>query len=63
MRRRAAPSTPQSYRPVPPTPIAPATSAAATTGEDARLTHSGIDYQELRSALGYRRAGFEGFGP
>ena len=32
---------------------------AATTGEDARFwTHGGIDYQEVRHALGYRRARF-----
>jgi monofunctional biosynthetic peptidoglycan transglycosylase len=32
---------------------------AATTGEDARFwNHDGLDYQELRHALGYRRAMF-----
>ena len=33
---------------------------AATTGEDARFwTHHGIDYVELRAALGYRRPAFD----
>ncbi len=47
------------YRPVPLDSIAPALSEAALTGEDARFyTHGGIDYQEVRHALGYRRARF-----
>jgi monofunctional biosynthetic peptidoglycan transglycosylase len=47
------------YRPVPLDSMAPAVREAATTGEDARFwTHGGIDYQEVRHALGYRRARF-----
>jgi monofunctional biosynthetic peptidoglycan transglycosylase len=47
------------YRPVPLDSIAPALLEAATTGEDARFwAHRGIDYLEVRRALGYRRAGF-----
>jgi monofunctional biosynthetic peptidoglycan transglycosylase len=39
--------------------MAPAVREAATTGEDARFwTHGGIDYQEVRHALGYRRGRF-----
>jgi monofunctional biosynthetic peptidoglycan transglycosylase len=59
MRREANPGAKQAYHPVPLDSIAPAMSAAATTGEDARFwTHGGIDYQEVRAALGYRRATF-----
>jgi monofunctional biosynthetic peptidoglycan transglycosylase len=48
------------YRPVPLDSMAPALSEAALTGEDARFyTHRGIDYLEVRHALGYRRARFE----
>jgi monofunctional biosynthetic peptidoglycan transglycosylase len=48
------------YRPVPLDSIAPALREAALTGEDARFwSHGGIDYQEVRHALGYRRARFE----
>ncbi len=47
------------YRPVPLDSMAPAVRVAATTGEDARFwTHGGIDYQEVRHALGYGRARF-----
>lgn len=47
------------YRPVPLDSMAPAVREAATTGEDARFwTHGGIDFQEVRHALGYRRARF-----
>jgi monofunctional biosynthetic peptidoglycan transglycosylase len=47
------------YRPVPLDSIAPALREAATTGEDARFwDHGGIDYQEVRHALGYRRTKF-----
>jgi len=47
------------YRPVPLDSIAPALREAATTGEDARFwAHSGIDYLEVRRALGYRRSRF-----
>ena len=48
------------YRPVPLDSIAPALHEAALTGEDARFwTHGGIDYHEVRHALGYRGARFE----
>jgi monofunctional biosynthetic peptidoglycan transglycosylase len=48
------------YRPVPLDSMAPALREAATTAEDARFwTHGGIDYQEVRHALGYRRARFD----
>ncbi|MGH7498157.1 MAG: biosynthetic peptidoglycan transglycosylase [Gemmatimonadales bacterium] len=60
MRRAADPGMKQSYRPVPLDSIAPAMAVAATTGEDARFwTHGGIDYTELRAALGYRSASFD----
>ncbi len=60
MRRDEDPKRPRSYRPVPLDSIAPAMIEAATTGEDARFwTHGGFDYQEIRAALGYRRATFD----
>lgn len=47
------------YQPVPLDSIAPALRDAVVTGEDARFwTHGGIDYYEVRAALGYRRRGF-----
>jgi monofunctional biosynthetic peptidoglycan transglycosylase len=47
------------YRPVPLDSMTPAVREAATTGEDDRFwTHGGIDYQEVRHALGYRRTRF-----
>lgn len=47
------------YRPIPLDAMAPALKEAAITGEDARFyTHAGIDYQEVRHALGYRRERF-----
>ena len=47
------------YRPVPLNAMAPALREAAITGEDARFwTHGGIDYYEVRQALGYRRGRF-----
>jgi monofunctional glycosyltransferase len=47
------------YRPVPLDSIAPALREAATTGEDARFwAHNGIDYLEMRRALGYGRSRF-----
>jgi monofunctional glycosyltransferase len=47
------------YRPVPLDSIAPAMAEAAVTAEDARFwTHGGIDWHEVRAALGYRRGGF-----
>jgi monofunctional biosynthetic peptidoglycan transglycosylase len=50
----------RSYRPLPLDSIAPAMIEAAVTAEDARFwTHSGIDWHEVRHALGYRRGGFE----
>ena len=40
--------------------MAPAMIAAAVTAEDARFwTHGGIDWHEVRKALGYRRGGFD----
>jgi monofunctional biosynthetic peptidoglycan transglycosylase len=60
MRRAEDPRIKQSYHPVPLDSIAPAMAEAATTGEDARFwTHEGIDYTEVRAALGYRRASFD----
>ncbi len=48
------------YRPVPLDSIARAMADAAVTAEDARFwLHSGIDWHEVRHALGYRRGGFE----
>jgi monofunctional glycosyltransferase len=59
MTMREHPGAKFRYRPVPLDAIAPALAEAATTGEDARFwDHSGIDYQEMRHALGYRRARF-----
>jgi len=47
------------YRPVPLDSMAASLRVAATTGEDARFwDHAGLDYVEIRHALGYRRAGF-----
>jgi monofunctional biosynthetic peptidoglycan transglycosylase len=60
MRRHADPKLRRDYRPVPIDSIAAAMAAAATTGEDARFwSHGGIDFQEVRAALGYRRPGFD----
>jgi monofunctional glycosyltransferase len=57
MRMRAKP---RRYRPVPIDSIAPAMVSAAVTAEDARFwTHNGIDWHEVRKALGYRRGGFD----
>ncbi len=51
---------PSRYRPVPLDSIAPAMIEAAVTAEDARFwTHSGIDWYEVRHALGYRGGHFE----
>ncbi len=48
------------YQPVPLDSIAPDMLAAAVTAEDARFwTHGGVDWHEVRSALGYRRGGFD----
>ena len=47
------------YRPVPLDSMTGPLREAATTGEDARFwDHAGLDYVEIRHALGYRRAGF-----
>jgi monofunctional glycosyltransferase len=59
MATQAAPPGGRRYRPVPLDSIAPAMREAATTAEDARFyDHGGIDYAELRHALGYRRTDF-----
>ena len=58
MAMRGHPATRQ-YRPVPLDSIAPALREAAVTGEDARFwAHGGLDYVEMRRALGYRRTRF-----
>jgi monofunctional biosynthetic peptidoglycan transglycosylase len=50
---------PAHYTPVPLDSIAPALVAAVLTAEDARFRqHGGIDWLEVRRALGYRRSGF-----
>lgn len=60
MAMRATPAAKLRYRPIPLDSIAPALREAALTGEDARFwDHGGIDYQELRHALGYRHARFD----
>ena len=60
MRHDSQPDLEQLYRPVPFDSIAPAMADAVTTGEDARFwTHHGIDYVELRSAIGYKRPTFD----
>lgn len=47
------------YRPLPLDSLAPALREAVTTGEDARFwDHHGMDFREMRHALGYRRGGF-----
>jgi monofunctional biosynthetic peptidoglycan transglycosylase len=47
------------YQPVPLDSMARALREAATTGEDARFwNHGGLDYLEIRHALGYQRARF-----
>lgn len=47
------------YHPIPLDSIAPAMREAVLTGEDARFwVHGGLDYMEMRRALGYRRARF-----
>lgn len=56
---RAPASPPARYLPVPLGSIAPGMIAAAITAEDARFwTHGGIDWHEVRKALGYRRNSF-----
>jgi monofunctional biosynthetic peptidoglycan transglycosylase len=59
MAMRDTPAAKFRYRPVPLDAMASALREAATTGEDARFwDHGGIDYHEVRRALGYRRARF-----
>jgi len=59
MAMRETSASARRYRPVPLDSIAPPLREAATTGEDARFwDHGGIDYQEVRHALGYRRTKF-----
>jgi monofunctional glycosyltransferase len=59
MAMRASAGTSLRYRPLALDSMAPALRLAAVTGEDARFwSHRGIDYQEVRHALGYRRARF-----
>jgi monofunctional biosynthetic peptidoglycan transglycosylase len=54
----AAASTP--YHPVPLAAVSPHFLRAVVVAEDHRFwTHGGIDYQELRHALGYRRGRFD----
>jgi monofunctional glycosyltransferase len=58
--REQAVAKPRTYRPVPLDSIAPAMVEAAVTAEDARFwLHSGVDWYEVRQALGYRRREFE----
>jgi monofunctional biosynthetic peptidoglycan transglycosylase len=60
LRHAEKPDMKQAYHPVPLDSIAPAMAEAATTGEDARFwTHHGIDFAELRAAVGYRRPTFD----
>ncbi len=51
---------PRRYQPVPLDSMATSMIEAAVTAEDARFwSHGGIDWYEVRHALGYRRGGFE----
>src|SRR5512135_1428348 len=62
MRRREddGPRKERLYRPVPMDQIARSMQDAALVGEDHRFyLHGGIDYQEIRKALGYRRDDFD----
>jgi monofunctional biosynthetic peptidoglycan transglycosylase len=55
----AAADGPIRYTPVPLDSISPSLVAAVLTAEDARFRqHGGIDWLEVRRALGYRRSGF-----
>jgi len=59
MAMRADAAAPRRYRPVALDSMAPALVEAALTSEDARFyAHGGIDYVELRRAVGYPRARF-----
>ena len=56
----AAAGGPMRYRPIPLDSIAPPLVGAVLTAEDARFRqHRGIDWLEVRRALGYRRNAFE----
>src|SRR5437867_1455310 len=58
--RRAEGSPVRAYHPVPLDSIAPVVQTAVLTGEDARFwNHTGVDFLEVRRALGYRRERFE----
>jgi monofunctional glycosyltransferase len=58
--RRAEGHPVRRYHPVPLDSIAAAMQTTVLTGEDARFwNHSGVDFVEVRQALGYRRARFE----
>jgi monofunctional biosynthetic peptidoglycan transglycosylase len=58
--RRAEGSRVPRYHPVPLDSIAPVVQTAVLTGEDVRFwSHCGVDFQEVRRALGYRRATFQ----
>lgn len=62
MRRRQSegPRKERVYHPVPMDQIARSMQEAALVGEDHRFyVHGGIDYQEIRKALGYRRDDFD----
>ena len=49
----------RAYRPVPLDSVSPAFVQAVLIGEDHRFwTHGGIDFTEMRTAIGYRRTGF-----
>jgi monofunctional glycosyltransferase len=59
MAGRTGSAATRKYQPVRLDAIAPSLRQAVLTGEDARFwSHGGIDYQEMRRALGYRRARF-----
>jgi monofunctional biosynthetic peptidoglycan transglycosylase len=52
------------YRPVPMARIAPAMQQAVIIAEDQRFRqHGGLDYVEMRKALGYRRTGYSWTSP
>lgn len=54
------PAPPRRYAPVPLEAIAPVLGEAVMIGEDHRFQeHGGLDYTAIRTALGYRRVGFD----
>ena len=60
MRRGGTADAPPRYTPVPLGSISPSLVAAVLTAEDARFReHRGIDWVEVRQALGYRGTRFE----